>query len=155
LLSVTNGFTIVISIAKAKHLKLSVMKKNYFLNGFIMAVMLIMTGNMLATGQVILYEDFENGGDLPTNWTQIYEDGDNAWYAQDGDNGSLSAYAGDYNAAFTHETTGDVTKLITPSLDLSSYDSPELVFWHAQAVWAGDQDELGFTTRRLAVAVGH
>ena len=96
------------------------MKKNYFLNGFIMAVMLIMTGNMLATGQVILYEDFENGGDLPTNWTQIYEDGDNAWYAQDGDNGSLSAYAGDYNAAFTHETTGDVTKLITPSLDLSS-----------------------------------
>ncbi len=63
---------------------------------------------------------FLNGGDLPTNWTQIHENGSHDWYAQDGDNGSLNAYAGSYNAAFTHQSRGDVTKLITPSLDLSS-----------------------------------
>ncbi|MFO8145704.1 MAG: choice-of-anchor J domain-containing protein, partial [Candidatus Syntrophosphaera sp.] len=34
------------------------------------------------------------------------------------------------------------TKLITPALDLDSASSATLSFWHAQEVWAGDQDEL-------------
>lgn len=105
------------------------------------ALVIILTGNV-ATGQVILYEDFENGGDLPTNWTQIYEDGSHDWIVKDGDDGSLSAYEGSYNAAFTHQSRGDVTKLVTPAIDLSSYDNPELTFWHAQAIWSSDQDTL-------------
>ena len=87
-------------------------------------------------------EGFENGGFIPSCWSQEYENGTHDWVFQDGDDGSLSAHGGSYNAAFTHDNRGDVTKLVTPALDISGLTSPKLTFWHAQAFWNPDQDEL-------------
>jgi len=50
--------------------------------------------------------------------------------------GTYKAYL--YNAS----NTAKKTKLITPSLDLSTTGNPVLKFWHTQKVWVSDQDEL-------------
>ncbi|MCR5242079.1 MAG: hypothetical protein K6D61_04340, partial [Prevotella sp.] len=49
---------------------------------------------------------------------------------------------GTYNALIKHGTTGNVTKLITPEIDLSSVTSAELSFMHIQRSWSGDIDQL-------------
>ncbi|MCD4745874.1 MAG: fibronectin type III domain-containing protein, partial [Bacteroidales bacterium] len=87
-------------------------------------------------------EDFENSGAIPSCWSQEYETGTHDWVFQDGDDGSISAHSGSYNAAFTHVSYGSVTKLVTPAFDLSGLTSPKLTFWHTQAFWNPDQDEL-------------
>ncbi|MFA5477360.1 MAG: choice-of-anchor J domain-containing protein [Bacteroidales bacterium] len=93
---------------------------------------------------IILEEGFENGGAIPASWTQEYVIGTNNWRFQNGGAGGnpAAAHSGSYNAALTHTTVGNVTKLVSPALDLSDFASPELNFWHTQAVWSGDQDEL-------------
>ena len=88
------------------------------------------------------YEDFENAGDMPVCWSQEYDNGTHDWIYIDGDNSTLTAYQGSYNAAFKHVSSGDITKLITPTFDLTSLTTPRIVFAHAQANWAGDQDSL-------------
>lgn len=93
--------------------------------------------------QFLLEEDFESGS-LPADWSQEYVSGSNNWIVQTG--GYLShppsAHSGTYNAAFLHNTTGNSTRLITPELNLGTANNGTLNFWHAQAVWAGDQDQL-------------
>ncbi|MCD4696123.1 MAG: fibronectin type III domain-containing protein, partial [Bacteroidales bacterium] len=89
-------------------------------------------------------EGFENGGAMPSCWSQEYENGTHDWVFQNGGGYShpANAHSGSYNAAFTHTSSGTVTKLVTPVLDLSGLTSPVLTFWHAQEVWPNDQDEL-------------
>jgi hypothetical protein len=89
-------------------------------------------------------EGFENGGAIPSCWSQEYESGAHDWVFQNGGLYShpANAHSGSYNAAFTHTSSGIVTKLVTPALDLSGLTSPKLTFWHAQEVWSPDQDEL-------------
>ena len=54
-----------------------------------------------------------------------------------------SYYLGSYNACLKDVTTADnKTKLITPSINLTYLSSPVLKFWHTQASWGGDQDQL-------------
>ncbi|MCK4978803.1 MAG: choice-of-anchor J domain-containing protein, partial [Candidatus Delongbacteria bacterium] len=92
---------------------------------------------------IILDEGFE-GGSLPAGWSQEYMVGDNDWIYQNG--GQLgnpgSAHTGSYNAAFLHTISGNSTKLITPEINLGTANDGVLTFWHAQANWATDQDEL-------------
>jgi len=88
------------------------------------------------------YEDFENAGNMPVCWSQEYDNGTHDWIFIDGDNSALTAYQGSYNAAFKHVSSGDITKLITPTFDLTSLSTPKIVFAHAQRNWAGDQDSL-------------
>ncbi len=85
-------------------------------------------------------EDFE-GGALPTCWS--YEG--TAWtYENGGHNGNpAAAYSGSFNALFYNGSwTADVSKLVTSALDLSDFSDATLTFWHTQADWSGDQDEL-------------
>ena len=91
----------------------------------------------------VLTEDFENGGYMPTGWTQEYVTSTNSWDFDDGSySGSpSSAYAGSYNALLA-TIRGSKTKLVTPVIDLDGYTSPTLKFYHAQSNWGGDQDEL-------------
>ncbi|WP_431137648.1 fibronectin type III domain-containing protein, partial [Psychroserpens mesophilus] len=96
-----------------------------------------------------LFEDFEGNGDvIPTCWTQEIETGTTSWtFASDGDNGgsgtSNDAYSGTRNALFVDsDTADDITKLVSPALDLTGLSSPELSFWHTQEIWSPDQDEL-------------
>ncbi|NPA67562.1 MAG: T9SS type A sorting domain-containing protein [Chlorobi bacterium] len=85
-------------------------------------------------------EDFE-GGTLPNCWS--YE-GTEWTYENGGHNGNpASAHSGSYNALFYNGSwTADVSKLITPAMDLSNLSDATLTFWHTQANWSGDQDEL-------------
>ena len=93
-----------------------------------------------ANAQTPLFsEDFE-GGTMPAGWTT---DGSGSWSVGVGDySTSTGAGHGSYNAKITHGTTGNVTKLITPEIDLSTVASAELSFMHVQRSWAGDIDEL-------------
>ncbi len=87
-----------------------------------------------------LTEGFE-GGDLPACW--LYE-GSGWEYASGGHNGYPgTAHTGSYNARFYHGSfTPEVSKLVLPDLSLSNEQSASLTFWHTQANWSGDQDEL-------------
>lgn len=85
-------------------------------------------------------EGFESGT-LPDCWSY---DG-TAWAFQNGGYSGHpgSAHTGSYNAIFYHSSsTADVSKLISPPLDFSSSSNATLNFWHTQAAWSGDQDEL-------------
>ncbi len=83
--------------------------------------------------------DFENSGDIEC-WSQ---EGSSQWRIGTGDNdSSTGAHGGTGNVLITHSSTGNVTKLITPVLNLGGASSATLTFWHIQRVWAGDQDEL-------------
>ena len=92
-----------------------------------------------ANAQSLFTEDFEDGS-MPTGWTT---DGPGTWSVGTGDySSSTGAGHGTYNAKITHNTTGNVTKLITPEIDLSTVTSAELSFMHVQRSWAGDIDQL-------------
>ncbi|OQB07620.1 MAG: MAM domain protein [Candidatus Cloacimonetes bacterium ADurb.Bin211] len=93
----------------------------------------------------VLNESFENGGSIPSGWTQTYVNGSIAWtFTTGGFNGHpSSAYNGTYNARFYYSSrVGYTTKLITPSLNLSGAETATLTFWHTQEAWSGDQDQL-------------
>ena len=92
-----------------------------------------------ANAQTLFSEGFE-GGSMPTGWTT---DGPGTWSVGSGDySTSTGAGLGTYNALIKHSTTGNVTKLITPEIDLSSVSSAVLSFMHVQRSWAGDIDYL-------------
>lgn len=85
-------------------------------------------------------EDFE-GGSMPTGWTS---EGDASWSVGTGDNSaSTGSYSGNKNAKITHATTGHVTYLITPSMDLSGETSLTLSFWYINRAWGNDKDGFG------------
>jgi len=112
------------------------MKSKHLLLTLLMALLVPWAAN----AQTSLWsEDFE-GGSMPTGWTT---DGSGSWSVGVGDySTSTGAGHGSYNAKITHGTTGNVTKLITPEIDLSTVASAELSFMHVQRSWAGDIDQL-------------
>ena len=103
-------------------------------------LLLLLMMSIGAVAQTTIFsEDFE-GGTMPDGWTT---DGPGAWSVGTGDySTSTGAGEGTYNAKITHGSTDDVTKLITPEIDLSSAASAELSFMHIERSWAGDYDEL-------------
>ena len=84
-------------------------------------------------------EGFEDG-ELSFCWDQ---DGDATWTVGTGDANTstpIGAHTGTYNAKITHNTDGNVTKLITPVLDLTSLNNPMLTFWYINRKWSNDID---------------
>ena len=106
----------------------------------LMILLMALFAPWAANAQTSLWsEDFEDGA-MPTGWTT---DGSGTWSVGTGDySAGTGAGHGSYNAKITHGTTGNVTKLITPEIDLSTVTSAELSFMHVQRSWAGDIDEL-------------
>ena len=95
-------------------------------------------------GHVLAPESFEEG--IPTTWTQEQVFGDIEWVVESGDlsrpNGAVK---GTHRVAFrnnSRQTTGAITRLITPVMDLSKVFQPILCFAHAQDKWTGDFDTL-------------
>jgi subtilisin family serine protease len=92
-------------------------------------------------------ESFENGGSIPAGWTQEYVNYSLSWvFATGGYNGTnpSSAQDGTYNARLFYNSSSQarITKLVTPAINLSGATAPVLTFFHTQAYWAGDQDQL-------------
>lgn len=95
--------------------------------------------------QVVFSEDFE-GGVLPSGWGNVHESGTINWSYATGGNSShpAAAHGGTKNALFFFGSySGETTKLVTTSLDLSAVNLPVLKFWHTQDKFgATDQDQL-------------
>ncbi len=91
-------------------------------------------------------EGFENGGTIPNCWTQeqVNSSGINWTFITGSGNGNpASAHGGTYNACLKDITAADnKTKLITPPINLTMILNPVLTFWHTQATWPNDQDQL-------------
>ncbi|MCL2074101.1 MAG: putative Ig domain-containing protein [Marinilabiliaceae bacterium] len=84
----------------------------------------------------------ENGTLLPDCWTQEFVTNTRAWTIVS-NNYYVGPHSGTYMAEFRNNSYyPDVTKLVTPPINLTELPNPGLKFWHAQASWAGDQDEL-------------
>lgn len=93
----------------------------------------------------VLEEGF-NATNMPVGWAQQQISGDPVnWEIAAGgySNSPAGAHEGSYNARLFYGSYNTSTKmLITPALDLSDGATASLQFWHAQANWAGYQDEL-------------
>lgn len=89
-------------------------------------------------------ENFDSETSLPSCWGQEYVQGSNSWTVKTGgfNNMPASAHSGTKNLAFTHVERGNVTKAVTPFLNLNVVTNPNLTFWHAQKDYSGDIDEL-------------
>jgi PKD repeat protein len=92
-------------------------------------------------------EGFENGGTLPSCWTQEYLSGSNDWqFTSSGvNNHPASPHSGNYHALLRYVSYANEnyqTRLISPPFDLTQITDPQLSFWHHQEMWAGNQDEL-------------
>ena len=87
--------------------------------------------------------DFENG--LPDGWTN---EGASSWSVGTGDyTATTGAHSGTYNAKINHGTTGDVTYLVSPAIDLSEQSDLTLKLWYINRSWAGDTDGFGIYYR--------
>jgi hypothetical protein len=91
-------------------------------------------------------EGFENGGSIPSCWTQeqVNSSGVNWQFITGNGTGQpANAYSGTYNACLKDITAADnKTRLITPPLNLTSISNPVLTFYHTQVFWSPDQDIL-------------
>ena len=93
--------------------------------------------------------DFENGF-LPTGWTI---EGDNqtsskTWRVKKGDdNENTGAHESNYNAAITHNTSGQQTYLVTSTMDLSGKSNLNLALYYVNRDYSGDTDEFGIYYR--------
>ena len=87
-------------------------------------------------------EGFE-GTTIPSCWTIEYVSGTHDWvFNSYGDySTSTGTHSGSHNALFRHTSTGTVTKLVSPVLNLSN-GSYAVDFWHIQRSWGGDIDNL-------------
>ena len=74
----------------------------------------------------------EHVNGIPTDWKYVTANG----------NRSITPRTGDLMAEYKIESIGDATKLVTPALDLTSLDNPQLTFYFANTEWVGDMDEL-------------
>lgn len=105
----------------------------------IFIIIVIGRANLYTQSITILTEGFEHAGAMPTNWTQE-KDASNLSWTFESEN-YYSPYAGTYYADLFAASSGKVTKLVTPSINLSGTTNPQLTFWHIQEAWNG-QDEL-------------
>ena len=105
-----------------------------------MLLLMALFAPLAMNAQTLLFtEDFEDGT-MPTGWTT---DGPGIWEVGTGDyTTSTGAGHGNHNALIMHSATGNVTKLITPEIDLSHVNSAELSFMHIERSWYGDIDQL-------------
>jgi subtilisin family serine protease len=91
-------------------------------------------------------EGFENGGVIPNCWTQeqVASSGiDWTFITGNGGSNPASAHTGTYNACLKdNSSASNLTKLITPPINLTGLSGPTLTFWHTQAFWSPDQDQL-------------
>ena len=85
-------------------------------------------------------EDFEDGV-MPEGWTT---EGLGTWTVGTGDySSSTGAHGGTYNAKINHGTSGNVTYLVTPNLDLSEQSELNINLWYINRAWSGDIDGFG------------
>ncbi|MCD4652070.1 MAG: S8 family serine peptidase, partial [Candidatus Cloacimonetes bacterium] len=97
------------------------------------------------TTRAIVFEENFNGGSLPTGWSNehVIDTQNWAYYNGGHDYHPATAYEGSHNAyRYNSSSVANVTKLVTPAINLSGSSQADLLFWHTQEIWVTDQDEL-------------
>jgi hypothetical protein len=89
-------------------------------------------------------DSFENTGTISDCWSQEYVSASVNWvFVNANTNATVTARTGDYLARFNASNySGNATKLIMPTFDLSGLTNPAIKFYYTQVDWSGDQDEL-------------
>ncbi len=103
-------------------------------------------------------ENFDSGtrGTILTNsfncWNQEYETTPSLdWRLVDSnENGSIMPRSGSLMAELRSEGYGETTKLVTPALDLTALNAPQLTFFFANMNWGSFPDELRVYYKRSA-----
>ena len=99
-----------------------------------------------AWGQVTVFsENFENGGSLPSGWSQSYSSPE--WQCVSSGIGSSStpssAHGGTYCAGvYYNDSDCDWNELLTPYINLSAYSSATLTFYLHKQKYGSDLDDL-------------
>lgn len=107
----------------------------------------ILTVGGVADGDVLLNTNFEDSSSLPSGWSENQTTGTATWKIQSGGGSAggsnpTTAHGGTNNATLFSSTKGYTTRLITPTFSTAAYSNLSLTFWHTQAFWSPDQDEL-------------
>ena len=98
-------------------------------------------------------EGFENEGNIPACWEQVFVTGTLNWVFQNGGGSIAEAHSGAYNAFLYYASTENKeTRLISPVFDLTNVVEPYVSFWHTQPIWVTDQDILTVYYRTSATA---
>ncbi|MDP1622685.1 MAG: C25 family cysteine peptidase [Bacteroidales bacterium] len=99
-------------------------------------------------------EGFENAGLIPACWSQEYvtTPGLNWTFVKgNGSSNPATAHGGNFNACLKDASSADnITRLVSPKLNLAGLPQPQLKFWHTQAFWSPDQDLLTVYYRKSA-----
>ena len=83
-------------------------------------------------------QGFEDGT-MPDGWTQS---GLGTWNVTQGYGyNSIGTHHGNYNVRINHRDREDETFLISPVLDLSGLNAPNLSFWYINYNWGGDDTD--------------
>ena len=99
-----------------------------------------------AWGQVTVFsENFENGGNLPSGWSQSYSSPE--WQCVSSGIGSTStpssAHGGTYCAGmYYNDSDCDWNELLSPYINLSAYETATLTFYLHKQKWGSDVDDL-------------
>lgn len=89
------------------------------------------------------YTEGFNGSTIPTGWTQDYVTGTSNWaVVTTNGNNTITPLNGAGMAEFRATSWTDVTKLVTPELDITSLTVPYLEFYLANVSWDDDIDKL-------------
>lgn len=114
--------------------------KHTFIHIIIACLSLALTAKAQTDGCVVTAfpysEGFENdGGKLPECWEQEFVTNQMEWIVTNG------GHSGEYKV-FMPLGSGQVTKLISPRLDISTLKSPTLTFWQLSPAWGASIDVL-------------
>ncbi len=112
------------------------MKKFFY---FLLAIIFAIQGWSQVINTFPWNEGFETG---LTNWTQQYVSGTNSWTTGSSASQIASAQQGTQFALFSHNSTGNTTKLVSPVFDISALTNPTIFFWYTQTDWGGDQNTI-------------
>lgn len=117
---------------------------NHFSERILILIFLLFCNPFKGNSQVVFTEDFE-GGLLPVGWSYVFESGAINWTFATGGNTShpATAHGGIKNALFFRGSySGETTKLVSSSINLSAVNLPVMKFWHTQDAFGIDQDQL-------------
>ena len=93
-------------------------------------------------------ENFNSSDSFPACWTEEHLAGNLGWIVTTPTSSPSYAHSSPYAICLKNRSNiSNITRLITPELDLSQVYQPHLQFWLFQAPWSGDQDTLAILYR--------